>query len=377
MTHVLIDCTALPANRGGVGRYIEGLLGGFDPEAIELTIAVQHRDAADLAAIVPWARVHALPERLSHRALRLVWEQLGLPGVARAVGADVIHSPHYTFPVLTRRRRVVTLHDATFFSDPEVHGTLKRAFFRWWTARAWRHADAVVMPSAATHDEIARFLGAPRAHPVIALHGVDREVFHQPTPADVSLLRAELGLAAHETWIAFLGTIEPRKNLTALFDAYAVVRQRLGAAAPTLLLAGGRGWDAPVFARLDADGGIDGVRELGYLRLEQLPALLGGAEIVAYPSLGEGFGLPVLEAMSAGAAVLTTRRLALPEVGGDAVEYSEPDAPALTAAMLALLSDPARRAELGASALARAATLSWSASAAAHLEAYTERGARE
>ena len=372
--HVLIDCTALPVNRGGVGRYLEGLIGGLDPAQLQLTLAVQARDEAHLRSLAPWATVLPLRPLLANRVLRLLWEQLGLPALAQRSGATVIHSPHYTFPVLTRRHRVVTLHDATFFSDPEVHGALKRRFFRWWTQAAWRRASAVVLPSAATRSELARFLGEPRAVAVVALHGVDSTVFHPPTAQAVGDFASELGLAPDETWIAFLGTIEPRKNLGALLEAYAGVRVSLGASAPSMLIAGGRGWDSAVFATLDSLPVASGIRELGYLRLDQLPALLGGAAVVAYPSLGEGFGLPVLEAMSCGAAVLTTRRLALPEVGGDAVEYSEPDASSLEAALLALLADPARRSALGAEAVQRAALLDWSASATHHIAAYEAAG---
>jgi len=368
--HVLIDCTAIPANRGGVGRYIEGLLGGFGDE-VRLTIAVQERDR-DLGRLAPAADLRVVRGIQRFRPLRLLWEQIGLPLLARRVAADVVHSPHYTFPVIGGRRRVVTLHDATFFSDPGVHSALKRGFFRFWTSAAWKRADAVVLPSAATLSEIERFLGPARARTVVALHGVDTAVFHPPTEAELAELQSTVGIDADRGWIAYLGTIEPRKNIGALLDAYGALRAELKDTAPELLIAGGRGWDAGVLSRLDA--GEPGVRALGYLPLELLPALLGGAQVVAYPSLAEGFGLPVLEAMASGAVVLTTRRLALPEVGGDAVEYSEPDAEAILAALIRLLSDDGRRAQLREAALDRAALLDWSASAHAHLTAYTTTG---
>jgi glycosyltransferase involved in cell wall biosynthesis len=117
------------------------------------------------------------------------------------------------------------------------------------------------------------------------------------------------------------------------------------------------------------------VRRPGYLPVEQLAALLGGADVVAYPSLGEGFGLPVLEAMACGAPVLTTRRLALPEIGGDAVAYTEPDPASIAAALASLLDDPERRKALSAAGIDRAATFTWDACAAAHVLAY-ERAAR-
>ena len=137
-----------------------------------------------------------------------------------------------------------------------------------------------------------------------------------------------------------------------------------------LVLAGGRGWDEEVdLAAAEVPAGGRLLRP-GYLPLELLAGFLGEAEVVAYPSLGEGFGLPVLEAMACGAPVLTTRLLALPEVGGDAVAYTEPDPQAITAALGALLADPARRAALASAGRARAAEFDWRACARAHLAAY-------
>jgi glycosyltransferase involved in cell wall biosynthesis len=139
---------------------------------------------------------------------------------------------------------------------------------------------------------------------------------------------------------------------------------------PALVLAGGRGWDEEIErAAAEVPAGLTLLRP-GYLPLELLSGLLGDAELVAYPSLGEGFGLPVLEAMACGAPVLTTRRLSLPEVGGDAVAYTEPDPEAIASALRELLGSPARRAELGLAARERAAQFDWRACARAHLRSY-------
>lgn len=368
---VLLDCTAIPANHGGVARYIHGLLHGLESSDVDLVVAAQHSDTAAIAASAPWAEIVAVPRLLRIRPLRLIWEQLFLPGLARRAGATVLHSPHYTYPIAWRRRRVVTLHDATFFSHPDVHTPFKRFFFSAWIRAAWRASDAVIVPSAATASELDRMIGLPRGHVSVARLGVDSRRFYPPTASDLAAFREANELPAEANWFAFLGTIEPRKNVSALLDAYSATRDRLGADAPRLFVAGARGWDAAALARLDAAGPESGVTMLGYVPIEQLSALLGGAIAVVYPSLGEGFGLPVVEAMACGATVITTRHLAIPEVGGDAVFYSEADASALEEAMAAVLDEAHPRADVTKRAIARASIFNWRATALAHLDAYT------
>jgi glycosyltransferase involved in cell wall biosynthesis len=367
---VLLDATALPQSRGGVGRYIEGLVSSLDAEHVELTIAAQARDAHYFRDAAPGARVVALPSLFAARPLRLIWEQIGLPVLASRHRVDVVHSPHYTFPLLSRRARVVTLHDATFFSDPASHGRLKRIFFRAWTRWSWSSAAGVIVPSAATASEIVRFIGEPARPAAVAHHGVDTAVFRPPSDEQLRAFRELLGLSPDERWIAFLGTIEPRKNVPQLLAAHRALRAADLAGTPSLIISGARGWDAEAARLLDDLDEDSGVREVGYLPIDSLAPLLGGSEVVVYPSSGEGFGLPVLEAMSAGATVLTTRRLALPEVGGDAVSYTETDVQSLTQSLAALLGDPESRHELSRRAIARASQFSWSACASAHEGAY-------
>jgi glycosyltransferase involved in cell wall biosynthesis len=374
--HVLVDATAIPADRGGVGRYLQHLLPALAGEDLRLTVVAQETDRSWLAATVPSAHIIGAGRRMRHRPIRLLWEQLGLPALASRLRADVVFSPHYTMPVLTRRPVVVTFHDATFFSHPELHTPAKRLFFRTWIRLSSRRAAVLVVPSAATATEVESAVG--RRRPVrVAHHGVDGSAFRAPTPAETARAAAAVG-TPH--WIAFLGTLEPRKNVGNLVRAFSEVsvEPRVVARYPDLqlVLAGGRGWDATLDATISASGRIDSIRRLGFVDDADLPGLLGGALIVAYPSLGEGFGLPVLEAMACGAPVLTTPLLSLPEVGGDAARYSDPDAGSLAAGLLAMLLDDAERAERSSRGLLRAARFTWSASAAVHGDAFRQAAGR-
>lgn len=360
---VLIDATALPQNRGGVGRYVEGLVGALPGDVV---VVCQERDVDTFRSLAPNATVVGIAPAWSRTPMRLIWEQLRLPFIARRLGANVIHSPHYTMPLLSRRPVAVTFHDATFFSDPSVHTTLKRAFFRSWIRLSTGRASAIVVPSAATASELARFVRPGRATTTVAPHGVDATVFHPPTAQQSDAARALIG---GTEWIAFLGTLEPRKNLPALISAYASLAEGRDAI-PPLVLAGGEGWDTHLDAAIGAVPTPGRVERVGFIPTGLLAPFLGGSRLVVYPSLGEGFGLPVLEAMASGAAVLTTSRLALPEVGGDAVAYSEPDAASLQAAIGELLDDDEKRTDLRRRGVARAALFTWAASAARHLDAY-------
>ena len=370
---VLVDATAVPADRGGVGRYVDGLVQALSEAGADLALTCQRSDAERYSRMAPDATVVAGPAAIAHRPARLAWEQTGLPLVAQQVGAQVVHSPHYTMPLRAGRAVVVTLHDATFFTEPEMHSSVKGTFFRSATRTALRRATRCVVPSKATRDEVIRLLDADATLIDVAYHGVDQQTFHVPALEEQQRVQARLGLAT-QPFIAFLGTLEPRKNVPGLIRGW-VKACADRPDAPALVLAGGNGWDDTIDLAISEVPSHLRVLRPGYLRFTDLPGFLGGATIVAYPSHGEGFGLPVLEAMACGAPVLTTQRLSLPEVGGDAVAYTEPEPDAIAAALTALLDDPARRAQLGAAGHERSLEFTWAASAEAHLACYARAAA--
>jgi glycosyltransferase involved in cell wall biosynthesis len=365
---VLVDATAVPADRGGVGRYVDQLLPELAAAGTDLAVVCQVRDADHYGGLLPRAEIVLAPAAIERRPARLAWEQTALPGLARRVGAQVLHCPHYTMPLRSPVPVVTTLHDATFFTHPELHQPVKRVFFRSWTGVSLRRARRCIVPSQATLDELARVTGSVHGQVDVAHHGVDPARFAVPSADRVAAARQHLGLRAAR-YVAFLGTIEPRKNVSQLIEGWVQAVASLEEP-PALVVAGGRGWDTRVEEVLAA---VPDRLELllpGYLPLDLLAGFLGGAEVVAYPSTAEGFGLPVLEAMACGAPVLTTTSLALPEVGGDAVAYTEPTAPAIAVALGNLLADPARLATLSAASVERAAGFTWAACARRHLASY-------
>ncbi len=368
---VLIDATAVPADRGGVGRYVDCLVAALEGDGATPMVLCQRRDAELYAGLAPHADILPAAEQVATRTGRLTWEQTTLPWLARRVRADVVHCPHYTMPLANPVATVVTLHDATFFTAPQLHSPVKARFFRAWTRTSLRRAASCIVPSESAAGEMGRVAGADHRALHVVHHGVDADRFHPPSPEEVTTVRNRLELGKSR-YVAFLGALEPRKNVPALIRGFArahhVVASRPDP--PTLVLAGQPGWDGEVTRALAAVPHRVRVIRAGYLPLGELSGFLGGAAVVAYPSLGEGFGLPVLEAMATGSAVLTTRRLAIPEVGGDAVAYCGIEAEDIAAGILELLDDPARRAELSAAAQRRAKEFSWAVSAALHRLVY-------
>jgi glycosyltransferase involved in cell wall biosynthesis len=267
-------------------------------------------------------------------------------------------------------KQVVTLHDATFFSDPQLHRAVKARFFTQWTRFSCWRADALLVPSQATKDELMRVVHADADRVRVIPHGVDCRRFRRPSHDEVREVRTWLGLPADAPFIAFLGTLEPRKNVPGLIRAYSLSCSSMSEP-PTLVLAGAAGWDSEIDKSLAELPPHLRVVRPGFVPDSLLPGLLGGAEIVAYPSFGEGFGLPVLEAMACGATVLTTDRLSLPEVGGDSVAYAKsPGVKDVADAMSKLLADPVAREALGTSAATRAATFGWMQTARGHRDVY-------
>lgn len=291
------------------------------------------------------------------------WTLLGWPPIDWFTGrAAIAHNLSHQTPASSRAVRLVTVHDLSPFRFPEMHTPRMVHVQQTLLRHSARTADVLVAVSESCAQEIQDVLGVPADRVRVVPNGVDVNEFSGPLDEGrLTALRAQFGFP-HDYWI-HLGTLEPRKNIVRLIEAYQQFRRRCSDA-PALVLVGATGWNAQ--PTLDAiAAAAPHVMHVGYLARRDALTLLRGAAACVYPSVYEGFGLPVLEAMAAGVPVITSNTTALPEVGGDAALYVDPlRTESIADALESVYRDregATRRAALGR---ARAAHMTWAESAA-------------
>jgi glycosyltransferase involved in cell wall biosynthesis len=346
---------------GGTATSILGLLDGLAATGgVDLVgVAARHGGPPE-GPFRPSIEVRHLP--LPRLALYEAWHGPGplrWPAPQRATGpVDVVHATAVAVPPTRGAPLVLTVHDLAFLAEPGAFTKHGLRFFHRGTELARRHATVVVVPSEATARE-CRDAGFDAGRIRVVPWG------HHPAPVDaatVAEVRQRFGLP--ERYGLFVGTAEPRKNLPRLLRAW----RAAGTGVP-LALAGPVGWGDD--AALDALAREVGAHRLGYVEPSVRDALYAGAALVAYPSLREGFGLPVLEAMGQGAPVLTSRGTATEEVAGDAGVLVDPlDEASIADGIQEILGDPDRARALAARGRARAAAYTWAACADGYLDAY-------
>jgi glycosyltransferase involved in cell wall biosynthesis len=368
---IAYDATAIPRLMAGAAVYTYELaraLAAVDVEN-EYVIFARGTHFDDLPRMRPGLRV--LKVRAPSRPLRLLWEQTVLPWSARGgrqSRIDVLHSPHHTTPLLPCAcRRVVTIHDLTFFLLPERYPATRRLYFQVMTRLSARVADAIIVPSEAVRGDVMRLLRLP-AERLFVIPEAAGPAFHPQDAVAIEAVRRRYGLEG--PFLLSVGSLEPGKNRERLLQAFARLQAR--GLKHTLVVAGQRAWryegEAPLARRL---GLADSVRFLGHVPQADLPALYSAADLFVFPSLYEGFGLPALEAMACGTPVVASNVSALPEVVGDAaLQVSPLDVEALAGAIEGLLRDDRLRADLRERGLERAAQFSWEKAARQTAEVY-------
>jgi glycosyltransferase involved in cell wall biosynthesis len=292
----------------------------------------------------------------------MAWAQVVLPLRVRALRADVFHGPHYTIPAGLSCPSVVTFHDPTFFTHPHVHERTKVAYFTRAARTGIKRATRVIAVSEYTKRGAIEHAGADPARVDIVLHGIDHDRYR---PGDVS---------PAVPYILFVGALEPRKDVPTLIDAYAQLVA--GGIRHELVLGGLPAWGVEQIEEAIARTGLKTIRRTGYVTDEEKIDLYRGASAFVYPSIAEGFGLPVLEAMACGTPTITTTGSAPEEIVGDAAILVPPQQPAgLSAAIARILDDPDLAADLRRRGPERAKTFTWQRTADQTVEVWRRAAA--
>jgi len=298
-------------------------------------------------------------------ARRILWEQLAQPWGLQAF--DLYHALAFVSPVLLRVPSVVTVYDLSFVHYPQVLTPARRLYLRLFTALSCRRARRVIGISQSTADDVRDVFGIPAERIDVAFGGYDADRF-KPLPAEqIAAFRARQGLP-DRFWL-FVGTLEPRKNLPTLIDAYAALppSERL-----PLIIGGGKGWDyQAIFERVQQRGLGTDIHLPGFLPAEDLPLWYNSAETLVYPSIYEGFGLPVVEAMACGTPVIVSDASSLPEVARGAGRLVAPYAvDAWTDALRTAYHDADWRVMTGQQGQVKAAQFTWARTAQDTISSY-------
>jgi glycosyltransferase involved in cell wall biosynthesis len=310
----------------GTGRYVQALLRSLGP------VTAFHKHGHSVPGIA-----------LRCPTNRTVWSQLRLPAALACRQFDVVHVPGPRVPWLGRGKLVSTIHDLAFLKFPEMFLPAHRQRLEFFTRQAVKRSDRLIAVSECTKRDLQELLGAVCVD--VVHHGVDHEVFR---PGGLVTRR-------EKPYILSVGALQPRKNFLALIRAYRQLRRPV-----ELLIAGQRGW---MWEEIERETG-NGVVLLGHVNDEELPALYRGAAVVAMPSLYEGFGLPLLEALACGAPVVASNASCFPEVCGDAAILCGPND--WTDALAQALDHPPSQER----SLKRAAEFTWERTAAKTREVY-------
>ena len=302
--------------------------------------------------------------------MRLGVQQRCFTSGARKLALELYHEPAF-FPFRFAGKTVITIHDLSPLRHPETHPVERVRQFETRLPWAVGVAAKIIVDSHFVKREVMDLLHVDEKR-IRPIHlGVTAQ-FHPRPPAATGARLAEYGLT-HGAYVLAVGTLEPRKNLVEALEAHAQMNEAQRQRFP-LVIAGPKGWLAEALERrIEAAERRGEVRWLGYVPAADLPLLYAGARLLVYPSLYEGFGLPVLEAMASGVPVVASNRASLPEVAGDAAMMIEPgDATRLRDAMLALLEDEREAARRVALGLSQAARFTWQACAQQTLQVYRE-----
>ena len=369
--HVFVDARFAAAPRGGDRCRFE-LAAHLIRQASARYTFLAYAHAAALLAPSPFPMIVTPWHPAQHPGADW-YEHITLPLQSRRLNADIYHGTFQVLPLLRpARRTVLTVHDMAVFAYPQGYGTRFAAYMRRLLGAGIRRADRIITVSEATRQEMVKYFPDAEEKTVTILNGVGEEFSSAASlpPAAVAETRRRFNLDV--PYILFVGNLEPKKNLPRLVDAFKRLRaaskisHRLVIVGKPLAEGPGSGIHAEDLRRGD-------IQFTGYVEDNDLPRLYRGADLVAYPSLYEGFGMPVLEGMAAGTPVLTSSVSSLPEVAGGAALLVDPlDPDDIAAGLFTALTDTAWREQAARAGLQRAASLTWAENARLTAALYTQ-----
>ena len=377
---IAIDGSSVVGQRTGIGRATAELLNAmadcwpadWAPAAVLLNSSRQPIPPNDRWVGSPRMDVHR--HHWPGRVLLRAWQHLRWPSVEGLVGGcDLVHAPASYIPAVRSARRVVTIHDLYFKYAPGHVEPYGGGYFAQTFTGGLPRVDHIIAVSGFTRDELVKFYPLAPERITVIPQGVDAARFN-PTPQADDVSRVE-SQGVKRPYLLCVATVEPRKNLVTLIEAYARARQILAAAGqnpPNLVITGQPGWGIQVMEQRVREAGLgEKVVMTGYVPDDVLPALYRQALGFVFPSVYEGFGMPVLEAMACGCPAAISMAGALPEVAGEAVIYFNPkDSDFIARTLARFIAEPHQRAELRQAGLRRAARFTWAATAQATLDVY-------
>lgn len=374
---ITIDYTPALRQTAGIGRYTRNLIAALaeiDRENEYTLFCAGQPPPAD-----GWPPNFVI--RASHMPagwLTAGWHRLGLPFPAERLAGtcDIFHSPDFALPPLRQARGVVTVHDLSFLRLPEHADPGLRDYLRRTVPRSVERAARVLADSESTRRDLVDLLGVPEEKICVVPAGVEPRFRPVRDTVRLSAVRSRYDLP--QWFILSVGTLEPRKNLARLIAAYAQLRRQTGLP-HALVIAGREGWlYQGIYEQVAKEGLAEHVRFTGFVADDDLPALYTLADLLAFPSLYEGFGLPPLEAMACGTPVVASNNSSLPEaVGAAALLVEAEDGEALADAMARVLGNANLRVRLADLGRAQAARFTWDAAARKLLDAYRLTAAQE
>lgn len=354
--------------RAGVSNYTEALLHHLGQIDTDNRYTIYTTRGLDATALGLPPNFQVRPSRLPtiNPRIRIPWEQLAAPPLLRLNGTHVFHGVLNVAPLFCPVPSVITIHDLSIFSFPQTFRCHNRMYLTWSTRASARRAARILTVSEYTKQEVVRLLCIPPERVVVTHNACDQR-FAPPSPDDLAVFRQHHVLP--KQFILYVGTLEPRKNIPTLLEAYAQIAAYTDA---PLIIGGGKGWMYdPIFAKAQSLGLADRIHFIGFIPSEDLPLWYAAATVFAFPSLFEGFGMPILEAMACGTPIVTTSSSSLPEVAGDAGLIVPPtDAEALGHALLQVLKNPTLHEDLRTRGLRQAQRFSWPETAERTLQAY-------